>query len=112
MMNGTINGKPVEFSENETILQVAKRNGHFIPTLCEMADLDHAPGTCRVCLVEIQRQNGRGRQVVTSCNTPMEDGMAVLTPHAGPAGAAAPPGGAAAGRPQPGLRRVYPPWQL
>jgi ferredoxin hydrogenase gamma subunit len=79
MMNGTINGKPVEFSENETILQVAKRNGHFIPTLCEMADLDHTPGTCRVCLVEIERRRGGGRQVVTSCNTPMEDGMAVLT---------------------------------
>ena len=78
-MIGTINGKPVEFSENETILQVAKRNGHFIPTLCEMADLDHAPGTCRVCLVEIQRRNGSGPQVVTSCNTPMEEGMAVLT---------------------------------
>ena len=78
-MIGTINGKPVEFSENETILQVAKRNGHFIPTLCEMADLDHTPGTCRVCLVEIQRRNGSGPQVVTSCNTPMEEGMAVLT---------------------------------
>ena len=78
-MIGTINGKPVEFSENETILQVAKRYGHFIPTLCEMADLDHAPGTCRVCLVEIQRRSSSGRQVVTSCNTPMEEGMAVLT---------------------------------
>ena len=78
-MIGTINGKPVEFSENETILQVAKRYGHFIPTLCEMAGLDHAPGACRVCLVEIQRRNGSGPQVVTSCNTPMEEGMAVLT---------------------------------
>ena len=78
-MIGTINGKSVEFSENETILQVAKRSGHFIPTLCEMADLDHTPGTCRVCLVEIQRRNGSGPQVVTSCNTPMEEGMAVLT---------------------------------
>jgi len=78
-MIGTINGKPVEFSANETILQVAKRYGHFIPTLCEMADLDHAPGTCRVCLVEIERRKGAPRQVVTSCNTPMEEGMAVLT---------------------------------
>ena len=78
-MTGTINGKPVEFAEEETILTVAKRHGHFIPTLCEMADLDHTPGTCRVCLVEIQRQNGSPRQVVTACNTPMETGMAVLT---------------------------------
>ncbi|WP_419659540.1 HndC: NADP-reducing hydrogenase subunit [Desulfosarcina variabilis str. Montpellier] len=78
-MTATINGKPVEFAADETILGVAKRYGHFIPTLCEMADLDHTPGTCRVCLVEIQRQGDASRQVVTACNTPMETGMAVLT---------------------------------
>lgn len=78
-MTGTINGHPVAFAEDETILAVAKRHGHFIPTLCEMADLNHAPGTCRVCLVEIQNEKGRPRQVVTACNTPMEQDMAVLT---------------------------------
>jgi ferredoxin hydrogenase gamma subunit len=78
-MMGTINGKPVEFAENETILAVAKLNGHFIPTLCEMADINHTPGTCRVCLVDIKRQNDPEHQIVTSCTTPMEAGMAVLT---------------------------------
>ncbi|MEZ4389113.1 MAG: [FeFe] hydrogenase, group A [Candidatus Krumholzibacteriia bacterium] len=77
-MQGFINGKPVEFQEDESILSVARRYGQFIPTLCELADAQHTPGTCRVCLVEIARE-GRDRDVVTSCNTPMEEGMQVLT---------------------------------
>ncbi|MBD3220623.1 2Fe-2S iron-sulfur cluster binding domain-containing protein [bacterium] len=77
-MQGLINGKPVEFTEDETILSVARRHGVFIPTLCELADAEHTPGTCRVCLVEIRRE-GHDPDVVTSCNTPMEPGMEVLT---------------------------------
>ncbi len=78
MSQGFINGKPVTFQENETILAVARRHGQFIPTLCELADADHAPGTCRVCLVEIQRP-GREPDLVTSCNTPMTAGLQVQT---------------------------------
>ena len=78
-MIGTINGKQVEFGKDQTILSVAKANNHFIPTLCEMADLTHTPGTCRVCLVEIQKKNDSEHRVVTSCTTPMEEGMSVLT---------------------------------
>ena len=78
-MKGTINGKEVEFSKNQTVLAVAKANGHFIPTLCEMADLDHTPGTCRVCLVDIKRKDDLKHSIVTSCTTPMEEGIAVLT---------------------------------
>jgi ferredoxin hydrogenase gamma subunit len=77
-MQGFINGKPVTFAVDETILEVARRHGHFIPTLCELADAEHAPGTCRVCLVEIRR-DGHEPDVVTSCDTPMEEGMEVLT---------------------------------
>ncbi len=78
-MLGFINGKEVQFEQNETILEVAKRTGHFIPTLCEMADIHHTPGTCRVCLVDVKRKNSPGRLMVTSCTTPMEEGMDVLT---------------------------------
>ena len=78
-MIGSINGKKVEFQDNETILSVAKRTGHFIPTLCEMADINHAPGTCRVCLVDMKRKNDPAHHIVTSCTTPMEEGMAILT---------------------------------
>lgn len=79
MILGYINGKEVQFKPNETILEVATRNGHFIPTLCEMRELNHAPGTCRVCLTEIQRHNDPRLYLVTSCDTPMEEGMKVFT---------------------------------
>ena len=50
-MKATINGKELDFEPNETILDVARKNGVFIPTLCELHDIDHAPGTCRVCQI-------------------------------------------------------------
>ncbi len=78
-MNGRINHKDVEFSAGQTILEVARNHGHFIPTLCEMSRLHHSPGACRVCLVEIKRRNDPRQYLVTSCNTPMEEGMVVLT---------------------------------
>lgn len=78
-MTGYINGKKVEFDADDTVLAVAKKTGHFIPTLCEMADLGHAPGTCRVCLVDIRRKNEPRHHIVTACTTPMEAGMSVLT---------------------------------
>ncbi len=76
-MNAYINGKSVEFKDNETILSVARRNGYFIPTLCEMEEIDHTPGTCRVCLVEIKTKGDT--LMVTSCDTPMTEGMEVFT---------------------------------
>ncbi|MBS0012428.1 MAG: [FeFe] hydrogenase, group A [Desulfobacterales bacterium] len=78
-MIGYINGKKVEFNAGDTVLNVAKKTGHFIPTLCEMADIRHVPGTCRVCLVDIQRKNDPHHQIVTSCTTPMEEGLSVFT---------------------------------
>jgi ferredoxin hydrogenase gamma subunit len=78
-MQATINGQDVSFEKNETILETARRYNQFIPTLCELADIDHTPGTCRVCLVEITRPGASEPSIVTACNTPMEEGMAVLT---------------------------------
>ena len=78
-MKGYINGKEVEFNENDTILQTARAHDHFIPTLCALTCLNHTPGTCRVCLVDIKRKGGTEHQIVTSCDTPMEEGMEVLT---------------------------------
>ena len=68
-MNASINGREYTFESGETILQVARRNNIFIPTLCHFQPLDHKPGTCRVCLVEATDKNGR-TEMVTSCNTP------------------------------------------
>ncbi|MBN2342971.1 MAG: iron hydrogenase small subunit [Deltaproteobacteria bacterium] len=76
---GYINGRQVEFDDGKTVLEVARENGHFIPTLCKMGELNHAPATCRVCLAEIERQGNGGRKTVTTCNTPMEANLHVYT---------------------------------
>ena len=78
-MHAILNGKETDIYEGETILEAARRNGHYIPTLCELADISHTPGTCRVCLVEITIPGQAEPRVVTSCNTPITDGMAVRT---------------------------------
>lgn len=78
-MKAYINGKELGFEPNETILDVARKNGVHIPTLCELHDIDHAPGTCRVCLVEVQQGDSAEPQYVTACDTPMVAGWKVLT---------------------------------
>jgi ferredoxin hydrogenase gamma subunit len=78
-MKATINGKELDFEPNETILAVARRNGIFIPTLCELNDIDHAPGTCRICLVELQQCGSSKTQYATACDTPMSAGCKVMT---------------------------------
>ncbi len=78
-VNVSINGKPVVAEASESILSCARRHGMHIPTLCELSDIDHAPGTCRVCLVEM-RMPGRDKfQAVTACDTPVHEGMEILT---------------------------------
>ena len=75
----TINGTACKAFDNETILACARRHDIYIPTLCELDDIDHIPGTCRVCVVEILQAGRDKRQIVTSCNTPVREGMVVET---------------------------------
>ena len=46
-----LNGREVEASRGETILEVAKRENVGIPTLC-YNELLEAHGGCRLCIVE------------------------------------------------------------
>lgn len=70
----TLNGKKVEFSPGQTILEVARANGANIPTLCHLKGCT-ATGACRVCLVEVKN----ARSLVASCSTPADNGMEILT---------------------------------
>jgi formate dehydrogenase major subunit len=72
--NITINGKVCEASENETILQVAERNGFKIPTLCYLKEIK--PFTsCFLCVVEI-----KGRpNLAPSCSLPVMPNMEITT---------------------------------
>ena len=77
-MKAFINGREVAFEADETILEVARRNDIYIPTLCELNDIDHAPGTCRICLVEVEAGSGDTRYL-TACDTAMSDGWLIRT---------------------------------
>ncbi|MBE6441096.1 MAG: 2Fe-2S iron-sulfur cluster binding domain-containing protein [Desulfovibrio desulfuricans] len=77
MSTCVINGREYAFEEGESILQVARRNNVFIPTLCRFEPLGHEPGTCRVCLVKVTDESGT--RMTTSCDTPMLEGMRVDT---------------------------------
>lgn len=70
----TLDGKQVDANSGETILDVAKRSGVEIPTLCHQEGLKPY-GSCFICVVEIK---GMGR-LVPSCATPIADGMDILT---------------------------------
>jgi len=78
-VNVVLDGKPVVAHAGETILQCARRHDVHIPTLCEMDDIDHAPGTCRVCLVEIRVPGQDHDLMVTSCTTPVREGLEIHT---------------------------------
>jgi len=47
-----IDGQLISAEEGQTVLQAAKANGKYIPTLCDLAGLTPV-GACRVCLVEV-----------------------------------------------------------
>lgn len=70
----TIDGKDVEVPENTTVLDAARMADIAIPTLCHHPKLTPFGG-CRLCIVEIK---GIPRPV-TSCTTPVSDGMEVTT---------------------------------
>ena len=60
--------------QDETILDVARQNDIFIPTLCDLKGLSPV-GACRLCLVEVKGNN----KLVAACVTRVEEGMEVTT---------------------------------
>jgi predicted molibdopterin-dependent oxidoreductase YjgC len=73
-MQIVIDGKVVEANEGQTILQIAKNAGIYIPTLCFMEKLLPI-GSCRMCIVEVEGYEN----LVTACNTKAIDGMVIRT---------------------------------
>jgi NADPH-dependent glutamate synthase beta subunit-like oxidoreductase len=93
-----IDGKEISVNPGSSVLQAAQEAGIYIPALCSHPDLPNIEtarpcefvfrGTemlgagpapeknkgCQLCLVEID-----GKGVAASCNTPVEEGMAVRT---------------------------------
>lgn len=74
MVNLIINRQKTCVPEGTTILEAARKIGINIPTLCYLKGINEI-GACRVCIVEVA---GTSR-LVTSCNTPVTEGMEVFT---------------------------------
>ena len=70
----TINGKEVLFEQGKTILEVARDNDMYIPSLCYHYKTGPA-GKCRVCMVDVEGMRG----LQTACTVIAADGMAVKT---------------------------------
>ena len=68
----TIDGKDVGAREDETILEVARENGIWIPTLCQLDGLSTV-GACRLCIVEVKGSS----KLLPACVTRVEEGMEV-----------------------------------
>jgi bidirectional [NiFe] hydrogenase diaphorase subunit len=79
MIKLTIDATTVEVEENTTVLEAARSVHIQIPTLCYNTYLKPYGG-CRMCLVEVTREEFGGRsKIVSSCTYPAEDGLIVDT---------------------------------
>lgn len=70
----TIDEREIEAAEGQTILEVARNHGFYIPTLCYHPKVGKA-GLCRICVVEVEG----ARALVTACNTNVAQGMVIKT---------------------------------
>ncbi|CAM9265102.1 unnamed protein product, partial [Discosporangium mesarthrocarpum] len=70
-----INGSEVKVTPGTTILEAARQAHIYIPTLCNHPLIKHPQGNCRLCLVNIEGENG----LKPACATECRDGQEVRT---------------------------------
>jgi formate dehydrogenase major subunit len=74
IVNVILNGKPVKAYKGESVLELSRRMGVEIPTLCNDDRLE--PYTsCYLCVVEIEKMKG----LQPSCSTKVNEGMCIET---------------------------------
>ena len=67
-----IDGVAYSAQPRQTVLQVARANGLYVPTLCYHAKTGQA-GKCRACVAEVEGMRG----MQTTCTLEVKDGMKV-----------------------------------
>ncbi len=73
-INIIINGVPLTGNKGDTILEIAKKGGIEIPTLCQ-SDLVKNYGACGICVVEAKGMP----KLMRACSTAAQDGMDIDT---------------------------------
>ena len=71
IVNITIDGKNIQAEEGKNLVQVAKENGIFIPSLCYYPHIEPPLGTCRVCTCKINGKFG------PACTEKVTEGLTV-----------------------------------
>ncbi|MEK7252095.1 MAG: NADH-quinone oxidoreductase subunit NuoG [Actinomycetota bacterium] len=71
-----VDGREVTSPSGELLIKAAEENGTYIPRFCWHSRMKPV-GMCRMCLVEVE--GPRGKVLVTSCTTPVVEGMIVHT---------------------------------
>ena len=71
MVNITIDGKIFQAEEGKNLMQVAKENGIFIPSLCYYEHIEPPLGSCRVCTCKINGKYG------PACTEKITEGLIV-----------------------------------
>jgi NADH-quinone oxidoreductase subunit G len=74
MITLEIDGKKVKAFKNETILQAARRNGFYIPTMCYLPKVKPI-ASCRMCVVDIDGME----DPILSCQERVVEGIKVQT---------------------------------
>src|SRR4030065_1150777 len=69
-----LDGKEIEFTQGQTIIEAAKQHRIAIPHFCWHPSLS-VSGNCRMCLVEIEKMP----KLVIACSTIASEGMVVHT---------------------------------
>jgi heterodisulfide reductase subunit A len=76
MITLTIDGQKIQAEDDQTILEVCRKNNIYIPTLCSHPVLEPY-GACRLCVVEVVRRGWSSLQA--ACTHPAWDGLEVKT---------------------------------
>lgn len=74
MINCTVNNKPILVEKDTTILEACRKNGIFIPSLCNLDKVCNF-GTCRMCVVEVEK----AKTLQAACVTAVQEGMVIKT---------------------------------
>ncbi len=69
-INFVIDGRECQAEDGKYLVEAARDNGIYIPTLCNFEGLK-PKGSCRICTVKI---NGR---LTTACTSPVHEGMKI-----------------------------------
>jgi len=73
----TINGKSYKSTFGKTILEIARENDIYVPTMCYLTKVLPI-GSCRMCVVEVEGVEG----MILSCQEKATDGAVITTDNA------------------------------